>query len=376
LILVDTRSAGEPADTIKGVEFFAFADGVVSIAELLSTQTRNPGPRAPATVFGTAADDRLVSGASDDVIDGLGGRDWLDLTDAGSRGADVKVLSESSVSVARAGGTDALYNTEEVRFLDGRVVFDLADPAAQVVRLYEAALDRVPDQGGFNYWVDLLQSGYPLSFLADAFLGSPEFRDRFGDDTTSNEAFVDRLYNNILGRAGEAEGRAYWMDALESGIGRSEVLTAFSESPENKTGTAAFIRTGVWDRDETAAEVARLYDTVLGRKPDLPGLAYWKNAIEGGALDLAQVTDSFTASNEFRSTYGDLDNRRFVQELYRNALDREAEQGGLDAWTSSLNAGTARSAVVLAFSESAEHIALTASDIQSDVPEQFGILFV
>ena len=72
---------------------------------------------------------------------------------------------------------------------------------------------------------------------------------------------------------------------------------------------------------------------------------------------------------------GSLDNRGFVTGLYRNALDREPDRAGLDGWVDLLDGGVARSDVVLGFSESAEHVALTAANIQSDVPGQYGILF-
>ena len=121
--------------------------------------------------------------------------------------------------------------------------------------------------------------------------------------------------------------------------------------------------------------MARLYDTVFGRLPDAPGLVAWKTVLESGAATLAQVADSFTASQEFRDTYGSLSNRQFADALYRNTLDRPADAAGLDYWTTQLDAGMARSTVVLAFSESAEHINLTASNIGGESPGEFGILF-
>ena len=45
-----------------------------------------------------------------------------------------------------------------------------------MVRLYEAALDRLPDQGGLNFWIDALQDGLSLSVLAGAFVASAEFQ--------------------------------------------------------------------------------------------------------------------------------------------------------------------------------------------------------
>ena len=382
VVLIDTRGGGEGADTVTGVEFFAFSDGAVSVAELVGSQPRgpdaDPGQRPPAAILGTAGDDRLAleSGSAGSVVDGLGGRDWLDLTAEGSRGSSVTVLPDDTVEVARGGRSDMLYDVEEIRFADGRVVFDPSDPAAQVVRLYEAALDRAPEQAGFNYWVEAVQQGYPLSTVAQGFLGSVEFRERFGDETLENGDFVERLYLNILGRAGDEAGREFWVGLLDAGTSRAEVLVGFSESAENKEGTSALVERGIWDRDETAAEVARLYDTVFDRAPDTPGLAYWKGALEAGEIDPLQVAENFMAGGEFQTTYGSLDDRDFVAALYENTLDRPAEAGGLDYWTGRLDAGASRAEIVLAFSESREHVALTADAIQSDDPERFGIAFI
>ncbi|CAA9260673.1 MAG: Alkaline phosphatase [uncultured Acetobacteraceae bacterium] len=327
-----------------------------------------------ATIAGTDADDVLVRAPGQHAYEGLGGRDTLDMSNHGFRAADVAAQPDGSVLVTHGGDTADLRGVEEVRFADGRLVFDAGDPAARVAHLYEAALDRLPDQGGLNFWIDAVQDGRPLSELARGFLGSGEFRARFGD-MADNGAFVDRLYQNVLGRAGEAEGRKFWIDSMNNGAGRADVLVSFSESAENKAGTAALVQAGIWDRSEAAAEVARLYDTVFGRLADVGGLTYWKNGLEGGTATLGQMADAFTGSAEFRAQYGSLNNRQFADALYVNSLDRPADQAGLDYWAAQLDAGVARSAVVLAFSESAEHVALTAANIQSENPGEFGILF-
>ena len=153
------------------------------------------------------------------------------------------------------------------------------------------------------------------------------------------------------------------------------MLVGFSESRENKDGTEALVQAGIWDRSEAATEVARLYDTVFGRLPDASGLVAWKTALESGGATLLQVADSFTQSAEFRGQYGNLDNRDFADALYVNTLDRPADAAGLDYWTGVLDAGVSRAEVVLAFSESAEHVALTAPHIQSENPGEYGILF-
>ncbi len=373
--IADNRANGDGMDTVSGVEVFQFNDGVLTAADLL-TGTPRPLPPPSDTVIGTEGDDRLVPGAGGGAIDGRGGHDWVDFRTQGHRGDTVVAQPDGGVRLTHAGHTYTLVNVEVVTFADGRLVFDADDPAARVARLYEAALDRLPDQGGLNFWTDAVEAGQPLSALASGFLASAEFQGRFGGATSSNGAFVDQLYLNILGRAGEAGGRDFWVNSLTAGAaGRADVLVAFSESAENKAGTAALVQGGIWDRSEAAAEVARLYDTVLGRLPDAPGLAAWKDALEGGKASLAQVADAFTASAEFKGRYGGLGDRDFADALYANTLDRPADQAGLDYWTGVLGSGVSRAEVVLAFSESQEHVALTAANIQSEAPGQYGILF-
>ena len=214
----------------------------------------------------------------------------------------------------------------------GRVVLGAESHAAQALRLYGAALDRLPDRAGLEFWMDAARDGQPLPALAGAFLGSAEFRARFGD-AADNGAFVDRLYQNVLGRAGEADGRGFWAAALDKGAARAEVLAAFSESAESKALTAALGQRGVWLKGEDAAQLTRLYDTLLDRLPDAEGFFAWEGELGSGRLSLGEVADALLASAEFR-----------------------AGHGGLDDWVGRLGAGAARSAVALAFSESEEHV--------------------
>lgn len=106
-----------------------------------------------------------------------------------------------------------------------------------------------------------------------------------------------------------------------------------------------------------AAQVTRLYDTVFDRAPDDAGLRFWTTALRNGT-DLDDVAGLFVQSPEFRDTYGDVGQGEFVTLLYRNVLDREPDAAGQAFWTNALASGGAdRDDVVLAFSESPEHVA-------------------
>ena len=73
-----------------------------------------------------------------------------------------------------------------------------------------------------------------IRVVASSFLGSAEFKERYGSDVT-DEQFVNTLYQNVLGRDADSGGLDYWLKALGSGNEtRYEALLGFAESPENK----------------------------------------------------------------------------------------------------------------------------------------------
>ena len=302
---------------------------------------------------------------------GTGGADVVRVT-SGARGVSVNLAPNGDVYLSRAGQTDVLRGIGAVQFIDGRLVFDPADPAAQVARLYRAGLGRSADQGGLGYWTESIQDGATLGQLAASFLDSPEFTSRFGHSLGHAE-FVQRLYQNVLGRAPDPSGQAYWTGVLARGADRATVLAAISESAENRQTTAPLVQAGLWQLDPAAAQAARMYDTVFGRLPDAGGLTYWASALGAGSLGLQDMADGFVASPEFQAVYGTLLNREFVAEIYTNTLRRPGDAGGIEYWTARLNEGATRAGLVVGFSESAEHRDLTAANIMGDTPGRYGI---
>ena len=103
--------------------------------------------------------------------------------------------------------------------------------------------------------------------------------------------------------------------------------------------------------------VNRLYDAAFDREPDLDGLLF--HAAQSGAVSPSRVAASLLASPEGRDVFGaNASNEAFVQEVYRNALGRDAESAGLSFWTGALGRGTSRGDVLLGISDSAEHKSL------------------
>lgn len=86
-------------------------------------------------------------------------------------------------------------------------------------------------------------------------------------------------------------------------------------------------------------EVQKLYVAYFGRPADPNGLEHWTNALDANAITLADVSDSFAASQEYRDTYAGLDNRAIVNDVYENLFGRAADQTGLNYWTDLMDRG-------------------------------------
>jgi len=143
-----------------------------------------------------------------------------------------------------AGAVDNLINVERIKFDDTMVALDINGSAGQVYRLYQAAFDRVPDGGGLAFWINRTDQGDSLMQIAKYFAMNQEYIDLYAN--TSNEAFVDKLYRHVLNREGEGGGFDFWVGNLNSGAtNRDEVLTLFSESPENQAQVIGSIVSGI-----------------------------------------------------------------------------------------------------------------------------------
>ncbi len=99
--------------------------------------------------------------------------------------------------------------------------------------------------------------------------------------------------------------------------------------------------------ESNAGSAFRLYEAAFNRAPDLPGLAFWIKAIDGG-MSALQAAQGFVASQEFRNVYGaDPTAQQLVTGFYTNVLGRAPEPAGYDFWFNILNGRPDQRAVVL-----------------------------
>lgn len=205
-------------------------------------------------IAGGKGDDYLYGHTGIDVIEGGAGSNYIDGGDgldyavyAGARSAYTISMTAAQflVSSSKDQIKDELVSIERLHFSDGNLAFDLSGNAGQAYRIYQAAFDRTPDTSGLSFWIKAMDGGTSLNDVASGFVSSAEFASVYGSNP-SNRDFIDKLYENVLGRAGEAAGISYWVGQLDSGASKSAILAGFSESPENVAGVAPAIANGIW----------------------------------------------------------------------------------------------------------------------------------
>lgn len=125
------------------------------------------------------------------------------------------------------------------------------------------------------------------------------------------------------------------------------------------------------DINGNAGQAYRLYQAAFDRTPDGDGLGFWIGRLDKGEDDLLSAASRFLDSREFIDTYGTpetVSNGRFVELLYRHALDRELDQSGYDYWVGRLERGEGtRSDLLAHFSESDENKARVFDQISDGI---------
>lgn len=319
-------ASGTMVSGLPGIGQFEIDLGEIGI-------TRQLGSGAD-TFAGTGGRDQIDGGAGDDTLQGGAGADVLvdgdgaDLLQGGA-GADVFIL-------VRDGDDDRIADYQPG--LDILDLSQLVDPYASQPPLVSAtATGARIDFGDESLRIDTADGG---SLDADDFdfsqlVGLPRVSMTL-PETPPPEPDPPRI---LIGSAGP--------DTLLGGSGDDFLNGEPARTPF----------------DEISAQVFRLYQATLGRKPDIAGLQDWTGRLESGELTLGEVAGRFVASLEFQRVYGSLGNHEFVTLLYNNVLDRGPDPLGLAHWTGFLDRGErSRSEVVNGFSESREFVAKTEID--------------
>jgi hypothetical protein len=149
------------------------------------------------------------------------------------------------------------------------------------------------------------------------------------------DAFVRAVVADFLARPASDVEVTTWRGRMASGLSREQVARGFAFSEE-------------W----IGVLVDGYYRSTLGRGADGAGRRYWTGLIASGVTP-AKVASEFYASAEYFRRSGGT-NQRWVADLYRQILHRQADAPGLQFWAGHADRGTPRSLIARDFYQSVE----------------------
>lgn len=107
----------------------------------------------------------------------------------------------------------------------------------QVSQLYVALFGRAPDGEGLGYWVGQLNAGKSMADVANTMYATAPARAYFPSYMTNGE-IIASFYVNVLGRAADAEGLAFWTSKLNAaGATPGSVINEMVNTVANYSGS-------------------------------------------------------------------------------------------------------------------------------------------
>ena len=237
--------------------------------------------------------------------------------------------------------------------------------AGFVERLYTVALGRNSDPSGKQDWIDAITvRGNTGADAARGFLYSSEFLNK----QVTNEDFVRVLYRTFFDREPDQAGFNAWVNALNGGASKQDVIEGFINSTEWANlclrygiagGGTGVPNVEVEPSQGTVDFCTRLYTTCLGRAADSNGLMAWARQLANQRDTGTGAARGFFFSSEF--TGQNVSNGEYVTRLYRTFMGREPDEAGYNAWVAQLDSGISREEVFEGFAQSPEFTRICAS---------------
>lgn len=157
--------------------------------------------------------------------------------------------------------------------------------AGAMARLYFASFERRPDYSGFQFWLASLRAGTPLASIAQSFVTSGEFINKYGNLNNSN--YVIRVFLNTLGVPPSQSELDFWTGQLDSGAQtRGQVMLNFSEGTEFKASSS------------NKVYISLAYAGMVRRGLSQADFDFWLGQLNGGASPL-NLINSLLNSTEY-----------------------------------------------------------------------------
>ncbi len=153
----------------------------------------------------------------------------------------------------------------------------------QVDATYVRDLGRSVDPASEAQWISVMRNGVTILDVERTIFVSQEYQ----NSHLSDLAYINGVYQAVLGRAADSAGSQSWQVALASGQTRDNVARRIQFSTEN-----------------LAQDVNAYYTNYLRRLATDSDRIYWVNQVQSGQQTPDQVAAAFLSSTEYRTRYG------------------------------------------------------------------------
>jgi subtilisin family serine protease len=234
--------------TFKRLDLLSAIESIVG-----SSNIQQPDPPAPSN---QSADESYVEGLYQELL---------------GRSADPGGLS-NWVAALEAGLS---------RFNLVQILWDSTEHRADEIEAdYNEFLHRSPSTAEVNGWLAVFAQGVGETTVVSDFVHSAEYLDSIAD----NSAFVQEVFQDLLGRSADPASLASLVSGLDSGMARSQLVNIVLDSPER-----------------TAHLIGQYYEQYLGRAGSDTEIQNWANLIALGQVDFETLAEIFLSSNEYFS---------------------------------------------------------------------------
>jgi len=213
-------------------------------------------------------------------------------------------------------------------------VSSVAADNAWVAQQYQTLLHRTGSQTELTYWTNQLVEGASQAAVIAAIEATPEF-------AKVSTAWVENLYQDLLGRVASTTEANYWVHSLQAGASPANVATAMMQSPE-------------YQKDQWLHWIPQAYENILRRQPTATEVSEWVNAFKGG-LTQNELTAALVSSTEDAALLATNSSSNWIASVYGELLLRTASTSEIAYWSGVIQNGASRQTVVELIEQSAEY---------------------
>lgn len=231
------------AAVIGSINVTGNTSGQVLTGDAASQQFTVKADSASSVFAGAGNDTLVVTAASSEsisnttastLIHGGSGNDQAVFAGV-STDYDVQFHEGHVVVTAKAEPANqvVVINAESLAFSDTTLAVQVGEGQTTLAGLYQSILGRQADYQGFDYWASQAKNGASLGQIAISMLDSGESKGVQNvafNGNASND--IEVLYQGMFGRQGDADGLAYWVNAMQQGMTLEQVAQSFATASE------------------------------------------------------------------------------------------------------------------------------------------------